>query len=219
MGMGLAESQIAWFAVHARELMVWNQRTNLTAITDPLEIAVKHFLDTLPVSPLLPSGSSILDIGSGGGFPGIPLKVLRPDLHVMLIDASRKKVSFLKHIISTLGLKDVEASHVRAGDLKKELQPESGRYDVVISKAVSSLDRFLDQAAPLLRRPGALIAMKGRSVEPEVENARPQIEAEGLFLTTKKYRLPYLDVERCLVILSNSPEAFKNSQPQSGNEI
>ncbi|MBW2173097.1 MAG: class I SAM-dependent methyltransferase [Deltaproteobacteria bacterium] len=82
MGMSLDRSQIAQFAAHATELM--NRSTNLTAITDPVEIAVKHFLDTLPVSSLLPSGSRLLDIGSGGGFPGIPLKILRPDLHVFL---------------------------------------------------------------------------------------------------------------------------------------
>lgn len=209
MGMELDRSQIARFAVHATELMEWNRSTNLTAITDPVEVAVKHFLDTLPVSPLLPSGSWLLDIGSGGGFPGIPLKTLRPDLHVMLIDASRKKVSFQKHIISMLGLKDVEARHARAEELKEELRPESRRYDVIVSKAVSRLDRFLDQAVPLLGRPGMLIAMKGRSVDTEVEAARSRIEAEGLSLSTKKYRLPYIDIERCLIILSNSPEMLK----------
>lgn len=209
MGMELDRSQIAQFAAHATELMTWNRTTNLTAITDPVEIAVKHFLDTLPVSPLLPSGSRLLDIGSGGGFPGIPLKILRPDLHVFLIDASRKKVSFQKHIISMLGLKDVETRHARAEELKEELRPESRRYDVIVSKAVSRLDRFLDQAVPLLGRPGMLIAMKGRSVDTEVEAARSRIEAEGLSLSTKKYRLPYIDIERCLIILINSPEMLK----------
>lgn len=209
MGMELDRSQIAQFAAHATELMTWNRTTNLTAITDPVEIAVKHFLDTLPVSSLLPSGSRLLDIGSGGGFPGIPLKILRPDLHVFLIDASRKKVSFQKHIISMLGLKDVETRHARAEELKEELRPESRRYDVIVSKAVSRLDRFLDQAVPLLGRPGMLIAMKGRSVDTEVEAARSRIEAEGLSLSTKKYRLPYIDIERCLIILINSPEMLK----------
>lgn len=208
MDMSLDRSQIAQFAAHATELMTWNRSTNLTAITDPVEIAVKHFLDTLPVSSLLPSGSRLLDIGSGGGFPGIPLKILRPDLHVFLIDASRKKVSFQKHIISMLGLKDVETRHIRAEDLQKELQPESRLYDVIVSKAVSRLDRFLYQAMPLLGRPGMLIAMKGPSVDTEIETARSVIEAEGLSVFMKEYRLPYLDIERCLVVFSNSSEAL-----------
>jgi len=215
MGMCLERSQIARFAIHARELMAWNRFTNLTAITDSVEIAVKHFLDTLPVLPFLPPRSWLLDIGSGGGFPGIPIKILRPDLHLMLIDASRKKTSFQKHIIRTLGLKDIEARHIRAEELRRELQPESRPYDVIISKAVSKLDRFLDQAIPLLCRPGIMIAMKGRSVEVELEAARSKIEIEGFTLTVKKYRLPHLDIERCLIILANSPDALKAGQSLS----
>jgi 16S rRNA (guanine527-N7)-methyltransferase len=206
MNMRLERSQIDQFAIHAKELLVWNQSVNLTAIIDPVEVAVKHFLDTLPVSALLPSGSWILDIGSGGGFPGIPLKVMRPDLHVMLIDGTRKKVSFQKHIISTLALEDIEARHVRAEDLERELQPESRRYDVIVSKAVSKLDVFVDLALPLLRRPGTLIAMKGKSVEAELEAVRSRIETDGLSLVTKKYRLPYLDIERSLIVLSDTPD-------------
>ncbi|MBW1676465.1 MAG: 16S rRNA (guanine(527)-N(7))-methyltransferase RsmG [Deltaproteobacteria bacterium] len=212
MGMRLDLSQIAQFAIHARELLAWNRFTNLTAITDPVEIAVKQFLDTLPLSRLLPLGSRVLDIGSGGGFPGIPLKIMRPDLEVTLIDASRKKVSFQKHIIRTLALKDIEARHIRAEELKGELQPEIRQYDVIVSKAVSKLDRFLDQAIPLLRRPGVMIAMKGRSVEAELEAVSSKIEAEGLTLTVKKYRLPHLDIERSLIILSNSPDALNACQ-------
>ena len=87
------------FARHAKELLEWNRFANLTAITDLKEIAEKHFLDTLPLVPLIPQGSQVLDIGSGGGFPGVPLKVMRPDLHVDLIEASRKKAHFLKHLI------------------------------------------------------------------------------------------------------------------------
>lgn len=215
MGMLLGGSQIARFAVHARELMAWNRTTNLTAITDPVEIAVKQFLDTLPLSPLLPRGSRVLDIGSGGGFPGIPLKILRPDLRLTLIDASRKKVNFQKHIIRTLSLKGVEARHIRAEEFKTELQPQARPHDVIVSKAVSKLDRFLDQALPLLRRPGMAIAMKGRSPKAELEAASSKIEAEGLSVAVKKYRLPHLDIERSLVLLSSSPEALNSSQTLS----
>ncbi len=253
MGMCLERSQITRFAVHAKELMAWNRFAKLTAITDPIEIAVKQFLDIIPLFPLLPPGSRLLDIGSGGGFPGIPLKIMRPDLEVTLIDASRKKVSFQKHIIRTLALKDIEAHHIRAEELKRGPQTtptqtlppwprpgsqgqqlvsqtsrqgrlqgggqgggkgEARPYDVIVSKAVSKLDRFLDQAIPLLCRPGIMIAMKGRSVETELESARSKIEAEGFTVTTKKYRLPHLDIERCLIILSNShidPKALSPS--------
>ena len=207
MGMCLEQAQIARFAIHARELMIWNRTTNLTAITDPVEMAVKQFLDTLPLSPLLPPGLRVLDIGSGGGFPGIPLKIIRPDLDLTLIDASRKKVNFLKHVIRTLHLKDIEARHIRAEGLIGEPQPEVRSYDIIVSKAVSKLDTFLDQAIPLLRRPGIMIAMKGRAVESELEAARSRIKAESLIVTVKKYRLPDFDIERFLIVLSNAQEA------------
>lgn len=212
MGMCLERPQIIRFAIHTKELMAWNRFANLTAITDPVEIAVKQFLDTLPLAHLLPSGLRVLDIGSGGGFPGIPLKIMRADLEVTLIDASRKKVSFQKHIIRMLALKDIEARHIRAEELRRELQPETRQYDVIVSKAVSKLDRFLDQAIPLLRRPGIMIGMKGRSVEAELEAASSRIEAQGLTFTVRKYRLPHLDIERSMIILSNSIDALKSCQ-------
>ena len=105
------------YAIHARELTQWTEKINITSITDPFEIAVKHFLDSLAPAPLILPGMKLLDIGSGGGFPGLPLKVLIPSMSVTLIDASRKKVSFLKHVIRTLTLDNIHALHSRAEDL------------------------------------------------------------------------------------------------------
>lgn len=204
MGAALTESQISWFAIHATELMAWNQTVNLTAITDPTELAVKQFLDTLPLAPLGPEKSRVLDIGSGGGFPGIPLKILRPDLHLTLIDGVRKKVSFQKHLIRTLALEGIEAYHIRAEELIRERGIEAKLFDVIVSKALSKIDRFLEIGIPLLRRPGMIIAMKGGSVEAELEAARPRIEAEGLSVNLRRYRLPYLDIKRCLVVMRDA---------------
>jgi len=189
------------FALHAKELLEWNRFANLTAITDLREIAEKHFLDTLPLVPLIPPGSQVLDIGSGGGFPGVPLKVMRPNLHVSLIEGSRKKAHFLKHLIRTLALQDIEARHIRAEELAEEIQAETRRYGVIVSKAVSKLHRFLDQALPLLCRPGMVIAMKGASVEDEIERAVSRIKSEALSLENKEYRLPFLGIKRHLIIL------------------
>jgi 16S rRNA (guanine527-N7)-methyltransferase len=189
------------FALHAKELLEWNRFANLTAITDLKEIAEKHFLDTLPLVPLIPPDSKVLDIGSGGGFPGVPLKVMRPDLHLNLIDASRKKAHFLKHLIRALELQDIEARHARAEELAQEVQVEARRYGVIVSKAVSKLHRFLDQALPLLRRPGTVIAMKGTAVDDELERAASRIKSEALSLEKREYRLPFLDIKRHLIIL------------------
>jgi len=161
MGIDVQPEHTRQFAVHARELETWNRKINLTAITDPVAVAVKHFLDALAPAPLIPPGAFLLDIGSGAGFPGIPLKVLIPSLSVMLIDASRKKVNFQRHVIRTLGLKDIEARHIRAEDMGRMADFVHG-FDVIVSRALTALDTFVSMATPLLKKGGLLIALKGR---------------------------------------------------------
>lgn len=199
------------FGLHALELVKWNRKINLTAITDPLEIAVKHFLDSIAPAPFIPSRASLLDIGSGGGFPGIPLKILMPSLSVTLIDSSRKKVSFLKHAIRTLKLESIEALHVRAEDLARVSSFEN-KYDVIISRALSSMDTFILMALPLLAKGGIIMVMKGKISKAEIESEYSLIKkmpglSEGnennITLHLKKYRLPYLQSERSVLILKN----------------
>ena len=216
MGVSLKARDIARFAAHAKELMDWNRTVNLTAIKDPTALAVKQYLDAMPLSSLPPQGSRLLDIGSGGGFPGIPLKILRPDLCVTMIDSSRKKVNFLKHIIRTLGLENTEARHIRAEELKKEVGTEGEPFDVIVSKAVAKLDRFVDQAVPLLCRPGMVVAMKGPSVGSEIEAAQGKIEAAGLSVTVQRYELPFLNIKRSLIVLSHREKP--EPQGRLGNE-
>jgi len=196
------------FGIHALELVKWNRKINLTAITDPLEIAVKHFLDSIAPAPIIPPDASLLDIGSGGGFPGIPLKILMPSLSVTLIDASRKKVSFLKHVIRTLKLENIEALYVRAKNLARD-SAFANNYDVIISRALSSMDTFVLMALPLLAKDGIIIVMKGKTSEEEIESAYSLINkmsgiSEGnkrnITLILKKYTLPYLQSERSILI-------------------
>ena len=199
------------FAIHAAELLKWSQKTNLTAISDPLEVAVKHFLDSIAPVPFIPQNISLLDVGSGGGFPGIPLKIIIPSLSVTLMDASRKKVSFLKHIIRILGLKKIEACHARAQDLSKDFRTHRG-YDVIISRALSSTVNFVQISLPLLAKHGMIIAMKGKITDKEIQSARSVIDKpldmqgnrmSGVDIGLKKYRLPYLNSQRTLVIMKN----------------
>jgi 16S rRNA (guanine527-N7)-methyltransferase len=204
MGRPLDPAHIKQFAVHAEELLEWNRFANLTAVTDLEEMAEKHFLDAVPLASLVPSGSHVLDIGSGGGFPGLPLKVMRPDLEVCLIEASRKKANFLRHVMRTMGLKGIEARHVRADELAREVPPEGGPYNVIVSRAASKLERLVDHALPLLSRQGMIIAMKGMSVDTELQGAKARIKAEGLTVQTETYRLPRLGLERSLVILRST---------------
>lgn len=159
--IGVSHRQAGQFAAHAAELVRWNRKINLTAITDPFEVAVKHFLDSLPAVRHIPEGATLLNIGSGGGFPGLPLKILMPSLAVTLIDSSRKKVNFLKHVIRTLHLKNIEALQIRAEDLAHDPLYRN-RFDVVVSRAVSSLALFRGLALPFLIGGGTHLGLEGR---------------------------------------------------------
>lgn len=205
--------KIDQFAIHASELLKWSQKTNLTAISDPLEIAVKHFLDSIAPARFISPNTSLLDVGSGGGFPGIPLKIMIPSLSVTLIDASRKKVSFLKHVIRRLDLINIEACHVRAQDLSKDCGAHTF-YDVIISRALSSMVNFVQMSLPLLATHGVIMAMKGKLTDKEIESARLLLEKprdmqenrmSSFDMVLKKYRLPYLNSQRSLVIIKNVP--------------
>lgn len=141
-------------------LLKWTKTYNLTAITDPAEIKIKHFEDSLAPLPFLPNPCRLLDIGTGAGFPGIPLKIKRPDLEVVLLDSRRKKIAFCEAVIRELGLKGVQAVQCRAEDKKN--QQKLGRFDVVISRATFSIADFLKIVRPYLKEGGRAIAMKSR---------------------------------------------------------
>lgn len=161
LGVVLEEEHLERFGLHGRELLEWNRRVNLTAITDPEAVAVKHFVDACAAAPWIPARARILDVGSGGGFPGIPLAVLRPLGEVVLLDPSRKKANFLRHVLRTLGLGNASVAQARAEDLAGD--PELRRsFDIVISRALGTPARIVPLAAPLLRPGGRGIAMAGR---------------------------------------------------------
>ena len=183
-GIYLDGKAVETFELYLKELLKWNQKINLTAIRSEKGIVLKHFLDSLSVSPYLPKYSSILDIGSGAGFPGIPLKIIQPTLEMTLVDSVRKKVDFQRHIIRTLGLKGIEAIHDRVQD-KKILQSLGGKFDIILSRAFSDLRTFLVLSFPFLKKEGKVIAMKGGVDDKEI---RLLMEIEET-----RYRLQKID--------------------------
>jgi len=184
------------FSIHAVELIKWNRKINLTTISDPVEVAVKHFLDSIISVRIIPEYSRLLDMGSGGGFPGIPLKILIPSLSVTLIDASRKKISFLKHVIRDLKLVRIDARQIKAGELTKEKTVDNC-FDVIICRAFSRLDKIILQALPLLAKDGIIIAMKGNLSKSEIKTAGKYKSSWSVV----KYKLPFLELERSLIII------------------
>ncbi len=202
LGIAIDESATAAFSTHASELINWNRKINLTTITHPRDIAVKHFLDSLAPAGFIPDGASLLDIGSGGGFPGIPLKILKPSISVLLIDGNGKKVNFLKHVLRTLHLENIEALQIRAENLLKAPQCANS-FDVIISRALSDLASFVKSALPMLAAQGTIIAMKGEVDSKELEALRADMPADHYTFKVENYRLPSIRAPRSLVILKH----------------
>ena len=207
LGLTMTVGQARTMGEHALELLQWNRVTNLTTITDPLDVALKHYVDALAAAPWIGDRARVMDAGSGGGFPGLPLAILRPDLSVTLVDSVRKKVSFLKHAIRTLGLSDIDAVHGRLEDLC--LLPEyRGKFDRVVCRAFSSLEDFANLALPFLSPSGCLLAMKGLQANHSQGTANQKGDGSIILGRTSfsvhihRYRLPFLDAQRSLVRLT-----------------
>ncbi|MBI5563018.1 MAG: 16S rRNA (guanine(527)-N(7))-methyltransferase RsmG [Deltaproteobacteria bacterium] len=171
LGVELPAQAIERFLLYMKELKAWNRRINLTAIDDDSAIITRHFLDSLLPAPYLKDATTLLDIGAGAGFPGIPLKIAMPGLNVTLVDSVTKKVMFMRHVCRTLGLgKDIEAVSARVED-KAVLAKYGASFDAVISRAFSGLGAFLEAAMPYVRPGGLIIAMKGPRAGEELAEA------------------------------------------------
>lgn len=167
---GLTAEQERLFAVYYEMLLEWNQRVNLTAITGQEEVAKKHFLDSLLAADLIPRGALCADVGAGAGFPGIPLKIMRPDIRLTLIDSLNKRVRFLKSAAEALGMEAV-CVHTRAEDAGRSVAYR-GRFDIALSRAVAPVNVLLEYTIPLLKKGGVSLMYKGPQAEAELTAAR-----------------------------------------------
>ncbi|MFL5691935.1 MAG: 16S rRNA (guanine(527)-N(7))-methyltransferase RsmG [Ktedonobacteraceae bacterium] len=186
---------------YRQELLDWNTRMNLTAITDPEEVLFKHFLDSLSLLRVYDKPRTrLLDIGSGAGFPGLPLKLACPHWSVVLLEATGKKVTFLKHIIDTLQLADIVAVHGRAEELAHKPAYRM-KFDVVTARAVASISRLLEYAAPFCRVGGQIILLKKGTLEEELAQGKRAAQALGaVFKADVPVTLPGLADDRRLLI-------------------
>lgn len=178
LGLSISENILARFEDYASLLMEENKKYNLTSITKPQEVAEKHFLDSLLICGEIDNYSNmmLIDIGSGAGFPGLPIKIYRPDLIILLVDAVRKKVEFMRKVISGLALTGVEAVHGRAEELAA-IHRE--RYDVAVSRAVAEMRVLVEYALPFVKPGGIFIATKGPGITGEMEQAGHAIDVLG----------------------------------------
>lgn len=205
-GLTVDDDAMRGFKIHAAEMIKFNRKMNLTTITDPIEIAIKHIVDSLAAAPYLSGRQALLDIGSGAGFPGIPLKLVWPDMAVTLIDGVARKVSFLKHVIRRLNISGLTAVHARAEQFSDK---NAGRFDAVITRAVGPLVKCWQLALPLInQKTGTLIALRGRAENEELRSLREMIQrhAERSLekwdreLKVHQYKLPLLHEQRSIVV-------------------
>jgi len=202
LGVALESQALARLEWLGSELLRWNRTHNLTAITDPDEVREKHLVDSLTLLPLLGSARCLLDLGAGPGFPALPLKIARPELEIVSVDAVGKKIAFQRHVVRTLQLDGFTAVHGRAEELSANLPSDDG-FDLVTARALGSLPLLATLARPYLAPGGRLLAMKGAEGAGELLSAQEELATLGFACTAQhRLRLPVSGAERCLLELT-----------------
>ncbi|HOJ20042.1 MAG TPA: 16S rRNA (guanine(527)-N(7))-methyltransferase RsmG [Armatimonadota bacterium] len=203
LGIPVGPGELGQYAAYVRELLDWNQRMNLTAVTDAREIAVKHILDSLTCFLAVSAGKGVrvLDIGTGAGFPGMVLKIHAPETPLTLLDSTRKKLDFLEHLAKALGLSGVETLHARAEDAGRDRRYRE-RFDLVTARAVAELRVLLELCLPFVRVGGLFLAMKGPRGDEEVGPAKRALSLLGGEIERViPFSLPFGAGERRLILV------------------
>lgn len=212
LGIELTAGDVELFMRYAGELKQWNQRINLTAITEDSEIVVKHFLDSLACCMIedLKYVNELIDVGTGAGFPGIPLKILFRDIHLTLMDSVKKKTAFLRHILEYLGI-DAKVLDTRAEEVGQNPKHRE-QYDAAVSRAVASMSVLAEYCLPLVRTGGFAVFLKGMDIQDEINEARNAIEScGGKMAEVIPLTLPYDGGKRNLIVVKKvaaTPEIY-----------
>ncbi len=205
LGIEYDDKQIEMFGVYYDLLIDWNSRINLTSITEPDEVIIKHFVDSILISRVidLRSGVSLIDVGTGAGFPGIPIKIINPGCDVVLLDSLNKRIKFLEETISKLGLENIRCIHGRAEDVSREKNMR-GRFDLSVSRAVANLSTLSEYCIPFLKKGGKFISYKSDKSEDEINDSKNAIKLLGSkIVKVEDVALPHTDITRRFVIIEN----------------
>lgn len=217
-GLAISESQIAAFEIYYKLLMEWNEKINLTAITEPQEVAVKHMIDSLTCldEAYFTDQCTLIDVGTGAGFPGIPLKIFRPDIKVTLLDSLNKRLNFLQAVVSRLDIDGVKLIHSRAEDAGREIRLRE-QYHIAVSRAVARLNVLSEYCLPLVAVGGHFIAMKGAKFHEEVDEAKRAVKVlGGEIAAVKEVKLPGLDDARAVIYINKIRETPVQYPRRSG---
>lgn len=221
--MPLDERQLFQFTRYYEMLIEWNEKMNLTAITEPHEVAVKHMVDSLTAleTGLFAEGATVIDVGTGAGFPGLPLKIYRPDLKLTLMDSLQKRVGFLQAVVDELGLAGVECVHGRAEDAARN-KVYREKFDLAVSRAVAALPVLAEYTLPFVKKGGYLVALKGAKYAEEAEAAgRALALLGGSAPKCLEVHLPGLEDKRAIVTVKKikpTPKAYPRKAGTPGKK-
>ncbi len=206
IGINLSELQINKMHKYMNLMLEWNEKMNLTAITEEKEIIQKHFIDSLTIVKYIEGNAKIIDVGTGAGFPGIPLKIVREDLDITLLDSLNKRIKFLDEVINEIELKGIKTVHARVEEFGKDKEYREN-FDYATSRAVANLATLSEYMLPLVKKCGKCICMKGSNVESELKESKKAIEVlGGTIQKIESFNLPFSDISRNIIIINKIKE-------------
>ena len=204
-------NKIEKFYLYMNLLLEWNEKINLTAIIEPKEVILKHFIDSLTISKYIENNKTLADVGTGAGFPGIALKIYRSDLKITLVDSLNKRINFLNEVIKELDLKEIKTVHSRIEDFGKNKEYRE-KFDYTTARAVANLSVLSEYLIPIAKIDGKCICMKGSNIEEELNTSKNAIKIlGGKIQKIEEFNLPKSDITRNIIIikkLKNTPAKY-----------
>ena len=212
----LDEKQIEQFYDYMQRLLKWNEKINLTAITQPQEIIIKHFVDSLTISKYIKENAKIIDVGTGAGFPGIPLKIYRHDIEVILLDSLNKRINFLNDAINKMGLDKIGAIHGRAEEFGHNKEYRE-KFDIATSRAVANMATLSEYLIPFVKVNGMVVAMKGSDVKQEIDESKRAINVlGGKIFGVEEFNLPDTDIRRNVILIEKEKHTLAKYPRKAG---
>ena len=201
LGVRFSMEQTEQFFEYMELLIEWNEKINLTAIIEPEEIILKHFIDSITILKEIEKDSKLVDVGTGAGFPGIPLSIMEPSLKITLVDSLNKRLIFLEEVINKLNLKNVELVHARAEEFGQNKQYRE-KFDIATSRAVANLSTLSEYLIPLVKIDGKVLSMKASDAQEEINDAKKAIEIlGGKIEKVEEFNLPQSDIGRTIITI------------------
>ncbi len=204
LGVRFSVEQIEQFYKYMNLLIEWDEKMNLTAITEPKEIILKHFIDSITILKYIDDNSKLVDVGTGAGFPGVPLSIMNPTLKITLVDSLNKRLIFLQEVVKELNLKNIEIVHARAEEFGQNKNYRE-KFDIATSRAVANLATLSEYLVPLVKIGGKIISMKASNAKEEINDAQKAIEVlGGKIEKIEEFDLPESDIGRTIIIIDKN---------------